>query len=64
MLKRVAWGDTNHEIAGQLDMPVPAVAEHKARGMQKMDLRTRVDVVRYAQAQGWKRTDPSETSHT
>ena len=61
VLKRVVWGHTNHEIALQLDMPVPAVAEHKIRAMQKLSLRTRVDVVRYADAQDWKRTDPSGT---
>jgi DNA-binding NarL/FixJ family response regulator len=60
VMKRVAWGHTNHEIALQLDMPAPAVAEHKAHAMQKLALRTRVDVVRYAEAQDWKRTDPSE----
>ena len=61
VLQRVAWGHTNHEIALQLDMPVPAVAEHKARAMQKLELRTRVAVVRYADAQDWKRTDASGT---
>lgn len=54
VLKRVAWGHSNHEIAGQLGMLASAVAEHKAQAMQKLGLRTRIDVVRYAEAQGWK----------
>jgi DNA-binding NarL/FixJ family response regulator len=61
VLKQVAAGYSNGEIAQQLDLLVPAVAEHKARAMQKLDLRTRIDVVRYVQAQGWKSTDPSAT---
>ncbi|HEU4323766.1 MAG TPA: response regulator transcription factor [Roseiflexaceae bacterium] len=55
VLQRVARNDSNHEIAHQLDMLVPAVAEHKAQAMQKLGLRTRSDVLRYAEAQGWKR---------
>lgn len=59
VLRRVAAGYSNGEIAQQLDLLVPAVAEHKARAMQKMGLRTRIDVVRYAEAQGWKRHEPT-----
>ncbi len=61
VLKQVAAGYSNSEIAQQLDLLVAAVAEHKARAMQKLDLRTRIDVVRYAQAHDWKCTDPSAT---
>ena len=54
MLKQVAAGFSNGEIAQQLDLLVPAVAEHKAQAMQKLGLRTRIDVIRYAEALGWK----------
>ena len=54
MLKQVAAGFSNGEIAQQLDLLVPAVAEHKARAMQKLGLRTRIDVIRYAETLGWK----------
>lgn len=54
VLKQVAAGFSNGEIAQQLDLLVPAVAEHKARAMQKLGLRTRIDVIRYAETLGWK----------
>lgn len=55
VLQRVAWGHTNREIAEQLGMALIAVAEHKTQVMQKLGLRTRIDVLRYAEARGWKR---------
>lgn len=55
VLKQVAAGYSNNEIAQQLGMLVSAVAEYKAHAMQKLSLRTRIDVIRYAEAQGWKR---------
>jgi DNA-binding NarL/FixJ family response regulator len=56
ILQQVAVGCTNGEIAEQLGMPSVTVAEHKAHAMEKLGLRTRIDVLRYAEAQGWKRT--------
>lgn len=55
VLKRVAAGYSNGEIAQQLDMLGSAVAEHKTHAMQKLSLRTRIDVIGYAKAQGWRR---------
>jgi len=57
VLKEVAAGYSNGEIAAQLDLFVSTVVEHKARAMQKLGLHTRIDVVRYAHAQGWKREE-------
>ena len=56
ILQQVAVGCTNGQIAEQLGMPSVMVAEHKAHAMEKLGLRTRIDVLRYAEAQGWKRT--------
>jgi DNA-binding NarL/FixJ family response regulator len=55
VLQRVAWGYANSEIANQLGMAATTIAEHKAHAMRKLDLSTRIDVLRYAEAQGWKR---------
>lgn len=57
VLQRVAWGYTNSEIAEHLGIPPATATEHKARAMRKLGLRTRIDVLRYAEAQGWKRAD-------
>jgi two-component system, NarL family, response regulator NreC len=54
VLQQIAGGHTNSQIADQLGMPSAAVAEHRARAMQKLGLRTRIDVLRYAEAQGWR----------
>ncbi len=54
VLECVAWGYSNREIADQLGMPVTAVVEHKTQAMDKLGLSTHVDVVRYAEARGWK----------
>jgi DNA-binding NarL/FixJ family response regulator len=57
VLKRVAWGHSNREITEQLGMAEAAVAQHKVRAMQKLGLRMRIDVIRYAEAQGWRRDE-------
>ncbi len=49
----VARGHTNKEIAGTLSISVKTVESHKANLMQKLDLGSRADVVRYALQQGW-----------
>lgn len=53
VLKFSALGFTNKEIAGRLDVSAKTVETHKARGTEKLDLKTRAELVRYAAAQGW-----------
>jgi len=53
VLKCTALGQTNKEIARQLDVGVKSVETYKARGMEKLGLATRADIVRYASGQGW-----------
>ena len=53
VLKFAALGFTNKEIARRLDIGIKSVETYKARGAEKLDLRTRADIVRYAAAQGW-----------
>lgn len=53
VLKLVALGFTNKEIARQLLIGVKSVETYKARGGEKLGLKTRAALVRYASAQGW-----------
>jgi DNA-binding NarL/FixJ family response regulator len=53
VLKLVALGYTNKEIARQLDIGVKSVETYKSRGVEKLGLKTRAEIVRYASAQGW-----------
>lgn len=53
VLRMIAWGATNKEIAQRLDLSVKTVEAHKANGMRKLSLRSRIDIVRYAILQGW-----------
>lgn len=53
VLKLVALGLTNKEIARQLDIGVKSVETYRARGSEKIGLQTRAELVRYASAQGW-----------
>lgn len=53
VLKLVALGFTNKEIARQLVIGVKSVETYKARGGEKLGLKTRAALVRYASAQGW-----------
>ena len=53
VLRLVAAGLTNKEIAHQLELSAKSVETYKARGAGKLGLKTRRDIVRYAAAQGW-----------
>jgi len=53
LVRMIARGYSNREIAGRLRIDAGTVAGEKARVMEKLALRTRVDLVRYAQRRGW-----------
>ena len=53
VLVRIARGFSNKEIAAALGLSVKTVETYKARVGEKLGLRTRVDIVRYAARQGW-----------
>jgi DNA-binding NarL/FixJ family response regulator len=53
VLRFIAWGHSNKDIAGRLDLSVKTVEVHKANGMRKLGLRSRIELVRYALLQGW-----------
>jgi DNA-binding NarL/FixJ family response regulator len=53
VLRRVALGYSNKEIAGEFDISVKTVEIHKANGMRRLGLESRIDIVRFALLQGW-----------
>jgi two-component system response regulator NreC len=53
VLQLIARGYSNKEISTQLKISVKTVESHKANLMQKLELRSRTEIVRYAVRQGW-----------
>ena len=53
----MAWGHSNKEIAGQLHLSVKTVESHKTRLMEKLELKSRTDLVRYAVRCGWMKEE-------
>jgi len=53
VLRLVALGHSNKEIAATLDVSVKTIEAHKANAAQKLGLATRAEVVRYAHMRGW-----------
>ena len=53
VLKQIARGQPVKQIAADLALGVRTVETYKARGMEKLGLKSRADVVRYAVQQGW-----------
>jgi DNA-binding NarL/FixJ family response regulator len=53
VLRLIAAGYSNKEIAGRLSLSVKTVEAHKANAMRKLGLRGRIDIVKYAVLQGW-----------
>jgi two-component system, NarL family, response regulator NreC len=57
VLKLIAWGYSNKEIAARMNISVKTVEAHRANGMRKLDLHSRIDIVRFALLQGWLQDD-------
>lgn len=53
VLRLIAWGHSNKEIATRLDLSVKTVEVHKANGMRKLGMKSRIDIVQYAILRGW-----------
>jgi two-component system response regulator NreC len=53
VLRLIASGYSNKEIAGRLALSVKTVEAHKANAMRKLGLNGRIDIVKYAVLQGW-----------
>ncbi len=53
VLRLIATGYSNKEIAAQMALSVKTVEAHKANAMRKLELKGRIDIVKYAILQGW-----------
>ena len=53
VLRHIALGYSNKEIAARLSLSVKTVEAHKSNAMRKLDMTGRIDIVRYAMLQGW-----------
>jgi len=55
VLRLIAQGHSNKEIAAHLELSVKTVETYKARSMEKLGLTGRSDIVRLALEEGWLR---------
>jgi DNA-binding NarL/FixJ family response regulator len=53
VLRLVSQGYSNKELAARLDVSIKTIEVHKANAMRKLDLRGRIELLRYALQQGW-----------
>ncbi len=53
VLRLVAQGLSNKQIAGQLEVSIKSVETYKSRAAEKKGLRSRADIVRYGVQHGW-----------
>jgi two-component system, NarL family, response regulator NreC len=57
VMRLIAWGQSNKEIAAQLGLSVKTVESYKATALDKLQLRSRTDILRYALANNWLSED-------
>lgn len=60
VMRLVAFGYTNKEVAAKLGVTSKSVETYKTRASEKLDIRTRTKIVQYALLQGWFDTMPSQ----
>ena len=53
ILRHIALGYSNAEIADKLDISVKTVEAHKSNSLKKLAMKSRKDIIRYAILQGW-----------
>lgn len=56
VMRLIAEGYTNKEIAHRLNLSVKSIETYKARAMEKLGLDSRAELVRYALLRGWLRS--------
>jgi DNA-binding NarL/FixJ family response regulator len=57
VLRAIAWGRSNKQIAADLDLSVKTVESYKASALAKLGLHNRADIVRYSVGRGWLSED-------
>ena len=57
VLRLIALGYSNKEIAGRIDLSVKTVEAHKANAMRKLGISSRIDIVKYAILRNWLQND-------
>src|SRR4051812_25888729 len=55
VVRLIALGHSNKEIAARFNISVKTVETHKARALQRLGLHSRADLVQYALQRGWLR---------
>ncbi len=53
VLRLIALGYSNKEIAARFDLSIKTIEVHKANAMKKLELQSRVGIIRFAMLQGW-----------
>lgn len=53
ILRLIARGYSNKKIGEQLEISVKTVEAHKANAMKKLNMKSRIEIVRFAILQGW-----------
>jgi DNA-binding NarL/FixJ family response regulator len=53
VLRLAAIGHSNKSIANTLQIGVKSVDTYKARAMEKLGFRNRIEVIRFALSKGW-----------
>lgn len=58
VLRLLAWGYANKDVADKLNLSVKTVETYRQRIADKLGLRGRVEIVQYAMQRGWMRQEP------
>lgn len=53
VLRHIALGYSNQEIADNFNVSVKTIESQKANALKKLDMQSRKDIIRYAILQGW-----------
>lgn len=58
VLRCIAWGQTTKEVAVKLGIAVKTVESYRATASEKLGLRSRADILRFAISSHWMTEDP------
>jgi DNA-binding NarL/FixJ family response regulator len=58
VLRLIALGYSNKEIAARMSLSIKTIEAHKANAMRKLNMQGRIDIVKFAVLQGWLNDQP------